>query len=142
MTLPLTGVRVLDLTDGLGESCGRYLADLGAQVTKVEGPGGARSRRAEPVVDGVSIPFALRNANKRGIVVDLDDPAGRDRLRELAAESDILIESHAPGVLSERGVGAAELSALATSLVCVSVAPFGQTGPYRTGRPRNRCCTH
>ena len=102
MTLPLTGVRVLDLTDGLGESCGRYLADLGAQVTKVEGPGGARSRRAEPVVDGVSIPFALRNANKRGIVVDLDDPAGRDRLRELAAESDILVESHAPGLLSER----------------------------------------
>ncbi|MFE5708440.1 CaiB/BaiF CoA transferase family protein [Rhodococcus koreensis] len=131
MTLPLTGVRVLDLTDGLGESCGRYLADLGAQVTKVEGPGGARSRRAEPVVDGVSIPFALRNANKRGIVVDLDDPAGRDRLRELAAESDILIESHAPGLLSERGVGAAELSALAPSLVCVSVTPFGQTGPYR-----------
>ena len=131
MTLPLTGVRVLDLTDGLGESCGRYLADLGAQVTKVEGPGGARSRRAEPVVDGVSIPFALRNANKRGIVVDLDDPAGRDRLRALAAESDILIESHAPGLLSERGVGAAELLALAPSLVCVSVTPFGQTGPYR-----------
>jgi crotonobetainyl-CoA:carnitine CoA-transferase CaiB-like acyl-CoA transferase len=131
MTLPLTGVRVLDLTDGLGESCGRYLADLGAQVTKVEGPGGARSRRAEPVVDGVSIPFALRNANKRGIVVDLDDPAGRDRLRQLAAESDILVESHAPGLLSERGVGTAELSALAPALVCVSVTPFGQTGPYR-----------
>ncbi|MBC2639464.1 MULTISPECIES: CaiB/BaiF CoA-transferase family protein [unclassified Rhodococcus (in: high G+C Gram-positive bacteria)] len=131
MTLPLTGVRVLDLTDGLGESCGRYLADLGAQVTKVEGPGGARSRRAEPVVDGVSIPFALRNANKRGIVVDLDDPAGRDRLRQLATESDIVVESHAPGLLSERGVGAAELSALAPALVCVSVTPFGQTGPYR-----------
>ncbi|MFD6061692.1 CaiB/BaiF CoA transferase family protein [Rhodococcus wratislaviensis] len=131
MTLPLTGVRVLDLTDGLGESCGRYLADLGAQVTKVEGPGGARSRRAEPVVDGVSVPFALRNANKRGIVVDLDDAAGRDRLRQLVVESDILVESHAPGHLSERGVGTAELSALAPSLVCVSVTPFGQTGPYR-----------
>lgn len=131
MTLPLHGVRVLDLTDGLGESGGRYLADLGAEVIRVELPGGSRSRAAEPVVDGVSIPFALRNANKLGVTLDLDTDAGRARLRDLAAGADILIESMPPGWLAERGVGAAEIRALAPELVWLSVSGFGQTGPYR-----------
>jgi crotonobetainyl-CoA:carnitine CoA-transferase CaiB-like acyl-CoA transferase len=131
MTLPLHGVRVLDLTDGLGESAGRYLADLGAEVIRVEVPGGSRSRATEPVVDGVSIPFALRNANKLGVVLDLDDDAGRRRLRELAADADVLIESHRPGWLAERGVGPDEIRSLAPELVWVSVTGFGQTGPYR-----------
>ncbi|MGW0040887.1 CaiB/BaiF CoA transferase family protein [Rhodococcus sp. NPDC003348] len=131
MTLPLDSVRVLDLTDGLGESCGRYLADLGAEVIRIEMPGGSRSRAAEPVVDGVSIPFALRNANKLGITLDLDTDAGRGRLRELATSADILIESLRPGRLSECGVGANEIRALVPGLVWVSVSGFGQTGPYR-----------
>ncbi|MFD1812164.1 CaiB/BaiF CoA transferase family protein [Rhodococcus gannanensis] len=131
MTLPLYGVRVLDLTDGLGESAGRYLADLGAEVIRVEVPGGSRSRATEPVVDGVSIPFALRNANKLGVVLDLDDDAGRARLRELASSADILIESQRPGRLADRGVGPDEVRSLAPELVWVSVTGFGQTGPYR-----------
>ncbi|ORL16005.1 CaiB/BaiF CoA transferase family protein [Prescottella equi] len=131
MTLPLHGVRVLDLTDGLGESAGRYLADLGAEVIRVEVPGGSRSRAMEPVVDGVSIPFALRNANKLGVILDLDEDAGRGRLRELASGADILIESHRPGWLAERSVGPDEIRALAPGLVWVSVTGFGQTGPYR-----------
>lgn len=131
MTLPLHGIRVLELTDGLGESCGRYLADLGAEVVKIEVPGGAKSRRSEPVVDGVSIPFALRNANKLGVTVDFDDPACRDRLRAIVAGADIVVESFGPGWLDGRFLGAAELRAGNPALVWVSITPFGQTGPYR-----------
>lgn len=131
MTLPLHGIRVLELTDGLGESCGRYLADLGAEVVKIEVPGGAKSRRSEPVVDGVSIPFALRNANKLGVTVDFDDPACRDRLRAMVAWADIVVESFGPGWLDGRFLGAAELRAGNPALVWVSITPFGQTGPYR-----------
>ncbi|WP_280425791.1 CaiB/BaiF CoA transferase family protein [Nocardia carnea] len=125
MTLPLHGVRVLDLTDGLGESSGRYLADLGAEVIRIEPPEGSRSRRAEPVVDGVSIPFALRNANKLGTILD---PGDRDRLRELAAAADILLESPRPGRL---GLTPDEIRAAAPGLVWVSITGFGQDGPYR-----------
>ncbi|WP_063129198.1 CaiB/BaiF CoA transferase family protein [Nocardia fusca] len=131
MSLPLHGVRVLDLTDGLGESCGRYLADLGAEVVRIEQPGGSYSRSAEPVVDGVSIPFALRNANKHAITADLTTEAGRERLRELAGTADILIESQPPGRLTGLGVGSAEIHSGATGLVWVSISGFGQDGPYR-----------
>ncbi|AIJ23312.1 CaiB/BaiF CoA-transferase family protein [Amycolatopsis methanolica] len=116
MVLPLDEVRVLDLTDGLGESCGRYLADLGAEVVRVEPPGGSRSRRAEPVVDGVSIPFALRNANKLGVT--LDPRSGR--LRELIRTADILIASGPVPAVDDH-----------PALVTVSITPFGLTGPYR-----------
>jgi crotonobetainyl-CoA:carnitine CoA-transferase CaiB-like acyl-CoA transferase len=131
MTLPLRGVRVLDLTEGLGESAGRYLADLGAEVIRIEPAGGSRSRTAEPVIDGVSIPFALRNANKLGVTLALDTEAGRRRLRDLAQRSDILIESQRPGVLADLGLGAEDIRSLVPELVWVSVSGFGQTGPYR-----------
>ncbi|WP_068268929.1 CaiB/BaiF CoA-transferase family protein, partial [Aldersonia kunmingensis] len=131
MTLPLNGVRVLDLTDGLGESCGRYLADLGAEVIRIELPDGSRSRAAEPVINGVSVPFALRNANKLGITLDLETDAGRDALRDLAANADILIESLRPGWLAARGIGPIEIRSSAPELVWMSVSGFGQTGPYR-----------
>ncbi|NKQ53224.1 CoA transferase [Amycolatopsis sp. K13G38] len=124
MSLPLAGIRVLDLTDGLGESSGRYLADLGAEVVRAEVPGGSRSRHAEPVLDGVSVPFALRNANKLGITLNLDDGGDRERLRDLAAGADIVVQS---GWRLDSG----ELTALNPALVWVSVSPFGQTGPYR-----------
>ncbi|MCF3939646.1 CaiB/BaiF CoA transferase family protein [Gordonia tangerina] len=131
MTLPLRGVRVLDLTEGLGESAGRYLADLGAEVIRIEPSVGSRSRAAEPVIDGVSVPFALRNANKLSITLVLDNEAGRSRLRELAQRSDILIESQRPGLLADHGLGAEDLRSLVPGLVWVSVSGFGQTGPYR-----------
>ncbi|MFW0785227.1 CoA transferase [Gordonia sp. CPCC 206044] len=131
MTLPLHGIRVLDLTDGLGESTGRYLADLGAEVIRIEDPRGSRSRATEPVVDGVSIPFALRNANKLGITLDLDTEEGRERFRGLATDADILIESMPPGHLAQIGIGARDIRSLAPELIWVSVTGFGQTGPYR-----------
>ncbi|WP_438822717.1 CaiB/BaiF CoA transferase family protein [Nocardia barduliensis] len=130
MNLPLDGVRILDLTDGLGESCTRYLADLGAHVLRVEPPAGSASRSAPPLVDGVSIPFALRNANKHGLGIDLADEAGRERLRGLVAGADIVVESFAPGVLARHGLDPASLLGAHPALVWVSITGFGQNGPY------------
>ncbi|MDV7087370.1 CaiB/BaiF CoA transferase family protein [Rhodococcus opacus] len=131
MALPLHGVQVLELTDGFGDTAGRFLADLGAEVVRVELPGGSASRSAQPVRNGVSVPFALRNANKLGVTLDLDADEGRERLRALARRSDILLESFAPGYLTARGVGAADLVRVNPALVAVSVTGFGQDGPYR-----------
>src|SRR5579862_6847986 len=109
MSLPLAGIRVLDLTDGAGELCGRLLADLGADVLLVEPPGGVAARRAEPMDGGISLRFAVHSANKRSEVIDWRTPAGRDRLLELAAVADVLIESQPPGALAAAGLGPADL---------------------------------
>ncbi len=106
--LPLTGVRVVDVTDGLGESCGRFLADLGVDVVRVERPGGSASRRTEPIESGISIPFALDNANKRVVVLDLDSDADRSRFLDLVAGADILVETTLAGTPAGRGLSPAE----------------------------------
>ncbi|MFG1688695.1 CaiB/BaiF CoA transferase family protein [Nonomuraea sp. NPDC049269] len=129
--LPLAGLRVIDLADGKAEMCGRYLADLGADVIRVEPPGGAPTRRREPLHDGVSLYFATHNANKRGITLDLSDPAGRFGLLDLAAGADFLIETERPGTLDRLGLGVDTLLARNPALVVVSITDFGQTGPYR-----------
>ena len=129
--LLLDGVRILDLTDGKGELCSRFLADLGADVVLVEPPGGAGSRTAAPVVEGVSLYFATRNANKRSVTADLRTDAGRELLLALADDADILIESGRPGELAALGVGPDQLRARNPRLVVVSITDFGQTGPYR-----------
>jgi len=126
---PLAGVRVLDLTDGTGELCGRYLADLGADVVLVEPPGGADARRHAPVHRGVSLYFAAYNANKRGVVLDLRDE--RDAFLRLVDAADLLIESRRPGELAALGLGPDELRARNPRLVVVSITDFGQSGPYR-----------
>lgn len=129
--LPLAGLRVVDLADGKAEMCGRFLADLGADVIRVEPPGGSPTRRREPLHDGVSLYFATHNANKRGVTLDLRDPAGRDRLLDLAAGADLLIETERPGTLDGLGLGADALLARNPALVVISITDFGQTGPYR-----------
>jgi len=115
--LPLTGVRVLDRTDGLGETTSRLLADLGADVIRVEPAAGAASRQREPLVDGVSLYYATHNANKRAVVVDGDD------FLRLIDTADILVTNAAAdlGALRERRPG----------LVVVAVTDYGLTGPYR-----------
>ena len=77
---PLAGLRVVDMADEKGEMCGRFLADLGADVIRVEPPGGARSRRLPPFHGATSLSFAARNANKRGVMLDVAVPADRERL--------------------------------------------------------------
>jgi crotonobetainyl-CoA:carnitine CoA-transferase CaiB-like acyl-CoA transferase len=121
--VPLAGVRVVETGDTRGELCGRVFADLGAEVVKVEPPGGSASRAEPPVVDGVSLPFAVRNAGKRSVVADL---AGGERLLRLLDAADIWIESsRASSRLVDR---ARERN---PELVVLSISDFGRTGPYR-----------
>lgn len=128
---PLAGVRVVDMTDGRGETAGRFLADLGADVILVEPPGGAASRSLPPLHQGTSLYFATRNANKRGVTLDLDRDADRERLLALLDTADIWIESGRPGELRAKGVSFTEVAARNPRLVTVSITDFGQTGPYR-----------
>src|SRR5262245_5619486 len=126
--------RGLDLTNERGLLCGQILADLGADVIQIEPPGGSRARRLGPFVDDVphpdrSLHWWAHCRNKRGITLDLDQPAGRDLLHRLVLHTDFVIESDAPGVQAARGLGYADLAALNPKLVYVSITPFGQDGP-------------
>ena len=132
---PLAGLRVVDMADGKGEMCGRYLADLGAEVILVEPPGGAPTRVREPRHDGVSLYFATHQANKLGVVIDVAELEGRDILMRLLATADIWIESTAPGALAALGLDPADVRRQLPELVIVSITDFGQTGPRtRHGR--------
>src|SRR5215831_17969715 len=106
--LALTGLRVLDLTDETGHLAGRILADLGAEVLKIEPPGGDPLRLRGPFVGGEPHPdcgvtWIARNLGKRSLVLDLDRAPDAERLRTLAREADVLIESFAPGTLDALG---------------------------------------
>lgn len=127
----LAGLRVLDLCDELGELAGRLLGDLGADVLRVEPPGGAQSRALPPFHEEHSLRFAYRNANKRGLCLDLETTADRDRLLGLLPRADVVIESHAPGRLAELGLAPESLCERNPGLLVLSISPFGQTGPYR-----------
>lgn len=137
--LPLHGTRILDATDQLGELAGRILADLGAEVIRVEPPGGASSRTRFPLTpDGESLWFHYRNANKGSITVDPASSADLDRLRALVAASDVWLDStvHSnpsdpwSAGLHDAGFGAAQLMADDPELIVCSITPCGQTGPY------------
>jgi crotonobetainyl-CoA:carnitine CoA-transferase CaiB-like acyl-CoA transferase len=129
--LPLASIRVVDMADGRGEMCGRLLADLGADVLRIEPPGGAPSRKMPPLVSGVSLHFATHNANKRSVTIDLLTAAGRDEFLGLVEQADIFIETEPPGRLAELGLGADALHERNPGLVITSITEFGQTGPYR-----------
>jgi crotonobetainyl-CoA:carnitine CoA-transferase CaiB-like acyl-CoA transferase len=128
----LAGLRVLDLADEKGELCGRLLADLGAEVIRVEPSAGADSRRLHPMApDGeTSLYFAMRNAGKRGVRVDLETESGRARFDALLAQADVLIESNKPGTLDALGLGPAVLLERHPELIITSITDFGQEGPY------------
>src|SRR5829696_8444367 len=127
---PLAGMRVVDMADEKGETCGRYLADLGADVIRVEPPGGARSRRLPPFHGATSLSFAVRNANKRGVTLDLAAPADRQRLLSLLESADAWIESTRPGRLAALGLGPDAVLARNPELVITSITDFGQSGDY------------
>jgi crotonobetainyl-CoA:carnitine CoA-transferase CaiB-like acyl-CoA transferase len=128
---PLAGLRVVDMADEKAELCGRLLADLGADVVRVEPPGGARSRRVPPFSGDRSLYFEVRNANKRGLVLDLGRAEDRRRLLSLLAEADIWIETTRPGELAEVGLDPRSVSEDLPHLIAISVTDFGQSGPYR-----------
>jgi crotonobetainyl-CoA:carnitine CoA-transferase CaiB-like acyl-CoA transferase len=123
---PLSGFRIVDLTVDRGELCARLLGDLGAEVIKVEPPDGSSARGLAPLHDGTSLYFAVRNAGKKGVALDLETAEGLERLHELLAHSDAVIQSSEAGT----GLDAYELSARHPHLVVTSITAYGLTGPW------------
>jgi crotonobetainyl-CoA:carnitine CoA-transferase CaiB-like acyl-CoA transferase len=129
---PLRGMRVLELAQIMaGPTCGMLLADMGADVVKVEKlPGGddARGYR-EPLVNGVSAPFMMLNRNKRGMALNLKAPAGRDVLLRMVRSADVLTENYRRGTLEKLGLGYDVLAAQNPGLIYCAVSGYGRTGP-------------
>lgn len=128
---PLKGIRILELTGGKAEMCGRFLADLGAEVVLVEPPAGSPSRLRAPMHGDSSLYFATHNANKRSLRLDLQLEADREILLRLVAGVDILIDSLGPGKLASMGLPPAQLLKCNERLILLSISDFGLSGPYR-----------
>ena len=127
----LAGVRVIDLTRVLaGPFCTQLLADMGADVVKIEGPDGDLMRRTGTVREGLSWYFAQFNRNKRSVVLDLYGDPGRAALADLLRSADVLVENFRPGVLAKMGFGAERIEAINPRLIVASVNGYGSTGPY------------
>ena len=132
---PMTGLRVLDFTMMMaGPYCTRMMADLGAEVIKVEPPAGDPMRTSVPVRDGCSAYFGHLNAGKKSVVLDLKQPAERASALELAKTADVVVESFRPDVMSRMGLGYADIERVNPAVVYVSISGFGQRGPH-AGRP-------
>ena len=131
--MPLSGLRVVDLTRILaGPFCTAMLADMGAEVIKIEPPGAGDPLRGQGAMrDGLSWYFANYNRNKRSLTLNLRSEEGRAALARLIAGSDVLVENYRPGVLAAMGFGEERLKALKPDLVYCNISGFGTTGPYR-----------
>jgi formyl-CoA transferase len=131
---PLAGVRVLEATTTwAGPMCGCILADFGADVIKVELPGGEMARRSPPFLPGFEPPLsfmhATANRNKRSLSLDLRRPEGRDLFLRLAARTDVVVENFRPGTMERFGLGYREVRAVRPDVVYVSISGYGQWGP-------------
>jgi crotonobetainyl-CoA:carnitine CoA-transferase CaiB-like acyl-CoA transferase len=129
--LPLQGIRVIEFCNvAAGPFCGMLLADMGADVVKVEHPqGGDTLRQWPPLNQGYSENFASLNRNKRSVALDLKDPAGRASARALVLSADVLLENNRPGVMDRLGLGYASFREERPALVYCSISAFGQEGP-------------
>ena len=133
----LSDLKIIELADFItGPYCAKVLADLGAEVIKVEPPTGDTARRWGPFGNDVPHPersglFLYLNTSKLGVTLDIDTGTGRDLLRRLVATADIIVENYPPGWIEDRGLGYDALSAENPGLIMTSITPFGQTGPYR-----------
>jgi len=129
--VPLKGLRVIDLTRILaGPFCTQLLADLGAEVIKIEGPRGDPVRQQGVIVDGMSWYFAQFNRNKKSVVLNLYDDDDKNILSRLLETADVLVENFRPGILSDMGFGPQDLERLNPRLIHASVNGYGTTGPY------------
>ncbi|MFH1088161.1 MAG: CoA transferase [Chloroflexota bacterium] len=132
----LSPYRVLDLAGEKGMFCGRVLADLGANVIKIERPGGDPARSIGPFYHNIADPekslfWFFHNAGKRGITLNLESEEGRGLFRRLVAKADFVVESFPPGYLGSLDLGYEELQTINRGVIMASITPFGQTGPYR-----------
>ena len=136
MAQPLAGVRVIELAHVMaGPVCGRMLADMGADVVKVEPPGtGDPTRAFAPRMGEAAAAFVMMNRNKRGIVVDLKSVPGRDVARRMLARCDVVIENFREGVMEELGLGYESLRAENAALIYCQITGYGRTGPLASHR--------
>lgn len=138
----LSGYRVLDLADSKGAYCTKLLADLGADVIKIERPEGDPGRGIPPFVDDVPHPekslyFLHRNANKRGITLNLDISVGRNILKKLVKTADVLVENSPPDYMANLGLDYSVLSKINPALIIASITEFGHSGPYKYRKGSN-----
>lgn len=134
MGLPLSGVRILDLTLIMaGPYCTLILADLGAEVIKIEKPGIGESSREMPphFFEGQSAYFIAMNRNKKSMTLDLKSEAGKRIFYDLARQSDVVIDNFRPGVVKKLGVDFDTLKTMNPRIICCSISGYGQTGPFR-----------
>ena len=128
--------RVLDLTDDKGFYCGKVLGDLGADVIKIEPPGGDPARNIGPFYKDIPDPekslyWWAYNTSKKGITLNIEATDGQEIFKRLVKSADVVLESFAPGYMDKLGLGYSALSEINPGLVMTSITPFGQTGPYR-----------
>lgn len=134
--LPLSPYRVLDLTNGKGYFCGKILADLGADVIKIEPPEGDPGRNIGPFYHDLpgkekSLYFFAYNTNKRSITLNIETRDGQEIFKRLAKTADFVIESFDPGTVDKIGLGYSVLKGVNPRVIMVSITPFGQDGPYK-----------
>lgn len=131
-TGPLKGVRVVELAHIMaGPVCGLMLADMGADVIKVEKPTGDDSRRfVPPEINGEAAAYMMMNRNKRGISLNLKDPAAVEILRKLLAKADVVVENYRTGTMQKLGLAYEDLAKINPKLIYCEISGFGRTGPY------------
>ena len=141
----LSPYRVLDLSDEKGFLCGKLLSDLGADVIKIEKPGGDLARRIGPFYHDIPDPekslywFAY-NTNKRSITLNIETADGRELFKRLVKTADFVVESFMPGYMDKLGLGYQTLSEINPGIIMVSITPFGQTGPYKDYKASDIVC--
>lgn len=133
MSGALDGIKVLDLTQGAaGPTCSTHLGDMGADILKIEPPGGEWGRRlGPPFVEGVAAVFLGINRNKRSVVIDLKKPSGAEVILRICEQCDIALESFRPGVADRLGIGYENMATCNPKLVYAAISGFGQSGPWR-----------
>jgi crotonobetainyl-CoA:carnitine CoA-transferase CaiB-like acyl-CoA transferase len=139
MTGPLAGLRVLDLSImAAGPWTGALLGELGAEVIKVEPPAGDGTRWVQPLQNGMGTNYISMNVNKRGMILDLKEPAGRQAALEIAARSDVLVQKFRVGAVGKLGLGYEDVRRVNPRLVYCSISGFGSAGPLA----RERCADY
>jgi CoA:oxalate CoA-transferase len=132
MSAPLDGIKVIDFTRVLaGPLCTKTLRDLGAEVIKIEPPGGDSGRGGVPHIGTMSVYYAQQNAGKRNLSLDLNWPEARQIVTDLCRDADVIVENFRPGTLARFGLGYEQVREFNPSVVYVSMSGYGQTGPWR-----------